>query len=746
MVINKKITRTMRENKAPYLGSLILIIISCMLFTMYNQLSINMVDISSSFEKNYVQEDASFIADKKLSDLKAMEDKFNMKIEETRTLDFHVSESKTLRIFSENNKVNIPAILKGEGLKDKGILLDPGYAKANKLDIGDSIKIYGTDYKIAGFMSLPNYIYPIKQESDIMTEPNAFGVAVITKADFNKLNKGYSSYAIKFNKSSNLDVQIAEFKDNLKSEGLIILSWTNISENPRVTSLEAKLQGIDKMRTGMPMVILLLTCVLTGIVIWRMVKKEFVIIGTLYALGYRKREIMVHYLVYPLSIALIGGIIGTILGAFTLRPMLEVMISYFNMPVDVVVYEPKYVVISILLPVVLLALSGYLVVNKGLKYSPVELMRGGRDKGKVGFLERRLKLDKLKFSTKFKIREQLRSLPRSAFLLFGVVFATMLLLMGFTAKSSMDLLMKDTYENTIKYNYMYVFNTLQKGTPEKGEAFSELPVTLKSDSKTNFTIFGISPDSKYIMLKDKAGNKLSTSEVIITRALAKRLNVKAGDTIRLVNKLDSKEYSIKVDQIAETYVGGYIYMPLNKFNSMFKYPAGSYIGLYSEEKLSIPENMLFTSLTVNDLKKAFGTLTAPIQAYIGVIAFISFIIGLIVIYVVTSMIIEENKVTISLMKVVGYRKKEVYSLILNSSFFIIVLGFIIGVPLILKSMDAMYSSVTKSMNFSLPITINYAYVLVGFAIIYFTFEITKFFSRNKINRISMTEALKAGME
>ena len=36
-------------------------------------------------------------------------------------------------------------------------------------------------FKISGFMSLPNYIYPLKSEGDILTDPNNFGIAVIKK-------------------------------------------------------------------------------------------------------------------------------------------------------------------------------------------------------------------------------------------------------------------------------------------------------------------------------------------------------------------------------------------------------------------------------------------------------------------------------------------------------------------------------------------------------------------------------------
>lgn len=747
MVINRKIKRTMMESKSQYLGSLVLIIISCLLYTMFNQLTSNMINISSSFEKNYVQEDASFIIDKKLVNIPKLQSKFNMSLEETGSFDYSVSKDKTLRIFTENAKVNIPAMIEGKDLNTGDILLDPAYAKANKIEIGDSIKIYNRTLKVSGFMSLPNYIYPLKSESDLMSNANDFGIAVISWKDYNKINMGSSFYSIKFKADEkSIETRTTDFKDYLKSQSIVVLKWTNINENPRVTYVNAKIDGIKQMSSSLPIVILILTCILTGIVMWRMLKRESIIIGTLYALGYRKREIMNHYLMYPLFVALAGGIIGTILGAFTLKPMINLMIMYFNMPVGSINFSMKYVVISILLPVIFLSICSYFVVNKALKYSPLELMKGGKDKGKVNFIEKRLNLQKLKFETKFKIREQLRNLPRSIFLLLGVVMATMLLLLGFAEKSSMDFLMKSTYEESYKYQYQYIFNSLKQGSPPKGEPFTLSPFTLKSDSKTNFVVYGISPDDKYILLKDKFGNKLSFDKVIITKPLADKLKLKSGDTVQVVNKLDSKEYSITVDSIAETYIGDYIYMPLVKLNNMLKYSSHSYIGLWSEDEIKIPESELLSTASIDDFKKAFESMTQPMQYAVGTMSVMSFIIGLIVIYVVTSLVIEENKENISLMKVFGYRKKEVYSLILNSSSFIIVIGYVIGVPLLLVSLSAMFKSVAKSMNFSFPVSINYSYVVMGFVVIYMTYEISKALSKNKVNKISMNEVLKSTLE
>jgi putative ABC transport system permease protein len=105
---------------------------------------------------------------------------------------------------------------------------------------------------------------------------------------------------------------------------------------------------------------------------------------------------------------------------------------------------------------------------------------------------------------KFKLRQQLRSLSRLIFLLLGTVLATMLLLLGFTAKSSLDYFMKDSLRNTFKFEYEYVYNSQHtEQPPDSAEPFSASVFTLKSDSKRDFEICGIDPGSKYVSFNDK---------------------------------------------------------------------------------------------------------------------------------------------------------------------------------------------------------------------------------------------------
>jgi putative ABC transport system permease protein len=125
---------------------------------------------------------------------------------------------------------------------------------------------------------------------------------------------------------------------------------------------------------------------------------------------------------------------------------------------------------------------------------------------------------------------------------------------------------------------------------------------------------------------------------------------------------------------------------------------------------------------------------------------IACVVGLIIIYLVTSLIIEENKNTISLFKIFGYKRREIRSLVLNSSGFVIIAGFIISIPIMAASMSAMYGYLGAMINLVLPIIISPLYVIICFVAIMLTYQLSKSLCAKKVTAVSMNEALKAGTE
>ncbi|APH18305.1 ABC transporter permease [Clostridium botulinum] len=734
MVLSKRIKRVIKSNKGSYIGCTLLVLLSCILFSSFNIAFRNIDKNFKEFVKDYNIDSAKFMVNKPIEDIKNIEDKFNLSLEKRYEMDYNLDDS-TLRIFSKTSKINKPYIIQGRNLKNKNeILLDPYFSKEKNINLGDKIKIQGQDFKVVGFFSIPDYIYPLKSETDLIWDAKKFGIASMPEEDMKKLKGIRTFYHTVFKENNEND-----FKKYIE-EKYNIVSYTERDNNVRYTLVKTKMDSSILMAITMPMIIILLTSTLLAIVMWRIIKTDLKQIGTLYALGYKKSEILKHYISYPIIIGTIGGVIGTLLGIVLSKPLDTLMRNYFNIPLIKENYSINYIILSPIIPLFFLILASFIVILKVLKMSPVNLMKGFKNKGRINKIEKNLKLYKFRFKNKFKIREITRNIGRTTILLVGITIASMLLLMGFMIKDSMDSLIK-AQNNINQYEYNYILKTLQIQKNYAGEKYNVSSFKVQND-KEPIPIYGIDKDSKLISLKDSKGGKIQFNKVILTKALAEKLNINKGDRIKIYNIYKDKEFFINIDEIADNYSTKSIYIPLDKFNTMMNYEKNSYIGVYSKEKLDIDENLIFKVESKKETEEAFKTMIQPMKYSLTIMAIFAFIIALIVIYVVTSIIVEENKGNISMLKVLGYKKEEINSLILDTEKIPVLIGYLLSIPILKISMGELMKRVEKGTNFSIPMNISIKYIIIGFVIIYLTYEISKIFSKRKILAISMVEFTK----
>lgn len=574
----------------------------------------------------------------------------------------------------------------------------------------------------------------MKSETDLIWDAKKFGIASMPEEDMKKLKGIRTFYHTVFKENNEND-----FKKYIE-EKYNIVSYTERDNNVRYTLVKTKMDSSILMAITMPMIIILLTSTLLAIVMWRIIKTDLKQIGTLYALGYKKSEILKHYISYPIIIGTIGGVIGTLLGIVLSKPLDTLMRNYFNIPLIKENYSINYIILSPIIPLFFLILASFIVILKVLKMSPVNLMKGFKNKGRINKIEKNLKLYKFRFKNKFKIREITRNIGRTTILLVGITIASMLLLMGFMIKDSMDSLIK-AQNNINQYEYNYILKTLQIQKNYAGEKYNVSSFKVQND-KEPIPIYGIDKDSKLISLKDSKGEKIQFNKVILTKALAEKLNINKGDRIKIYNIYKDKEFFINIDEIADNYSTKSIYIPLDKFNTMMNYEKNSYIGVYSKEKLDIDENLIFKVESKKETEEAFKTMIQPMKYSLTIMAIFAFIIALIVIYVVTSIIVEENKGNISMLKVLGYKKEEINPLILDTEKIPVLIGYLLSIPILKISIGELMKRVEKGTNFSIPMNISIKYIIIGFVIIYLTYEISKIFSKRKILAISMVEFTK----
>lgn len=740
MGLHKKILRTMREHKSQYLGATVLIALSCLLFSLFNITGNDVASNLAEFKSSQMQEDASVILKSELSDIPSLESEYAVLIERRGAADAAYGSDATLRLLSATQKIDKYAVVKGRDISgNHEILIDPAFAKAHRIAIGSAVKVFGREFTVSGYVSTPDYIYPLKNTDDMMKNPDAFGIAVVSEKAFEDFHQGYWFYSVKFNGSDQ-----NAFKNWLEKNNTVV-QWVGKEDNMRISFINGDIKGIKPFGTVLPLAILIVTCVLVAVVLWRLLKRELTQIGVFYAIGYRKREILRHYLVYPAVMALAGGAVGTLSGALLVKSLVSYVSTFYNLPVPAVNYLPLYLALSIVLPFVFLISSALFVIMKALRMSPLQLVRGGVRKSKINFFERSLKLQRFRFNTKYKIREIVRNISRTILLFAGVVCASALLLLGFSTKDSLGSLLGGSFSRTYRYSYIYSFNSLQTQKPGQGETGSLLPATFTTASgskKVSGAVYGIQTDARLINLTDSNGNRLDYRDVIVTKALAYRLQLQPGDSVTFQNKLNQKSYTLRVDEIADFYMGDFIYLPIGRFNSLFGYPQSSYLELYSDQKLGIPSSELVSTTDRQYILSSYKTIMQPIEAMAGMIGAASFLIGLIILYVVTSLLIEENRENISLLKILGYDKKSLYALMLNPYTVFVILGYILSVPLIYYSVGLFFNQVTAEMNMSIPVRLDPVDIAVGFVILFLTYELSKLLNRKKIAGVSMSDGMK----
>lgn len=696
------------------------------------------------FAKEYKQEDITFRSDKPLEDIAALERESGALIDAYRQYDVKLPNGD-LRLLSPGKKVNIPAVTSGRGLENPwDILLDPHFCQMHGLNIGGKIELKGKPFNIVGTVAIPNYIYILKNIYDALP-PSGFGIGLISDTDFEAFPKAATVYAARIEDRENINAQSANLNRLLTEKGYSLSEWVNAATNMRIGMARGSIAGAKTMGAPVAAAVFLLCCLILGVMIRRMVKSDGVVIGMLYAQGYRRGELTRHYMAIPVLLSAAGGLAGTLLALPFIGPSIGLLTSSYNVPVTGLSFPPLSMALGVLMPMALLSLSSCLVLRRVLRKSAAELMKGDEQKAKVNSLERVLRLERFKFSTKFQLREQIRSIPRLLLLLLGVSAASMLLLLGFTINHSMNFLMENGASDR-NFPMEYAFKEIQQGAvPEGAEPFNAIRCYPEGRETAEFYLMGLKPDSIGINMRDSSGNDMPRNQVNITSPLANRLRLKVGDTINFVNKVDGKLYSRKIYGIVKSYSAQYIYMPLDEFNRMTGNAPGSYIGVLSKNKLNIDENLLAGVHDFGELD-ALADLSLTMTTMVALITIVASLAGAIIIFLVTSLMIEESRSTISLMKVFGYRGKEVAKLILNSSAPVVFIGFWLGLPLMLAVGNTLYGYLGEMINFVMPMIVSPLYVLISFVVIFAVYEVTKWLCGRKLAKISMSEALKAGTE
>ena len=512
--------------------------------------------------------------------------------------------------------------------------------------------------------------------------------------------------------------------------------FVRASDNPRIGAA-ADDQIINKYAGLLAGVILLvlLTYVISVFVV-HTIEEESSVIGTLYALGVRRGELMRHYMLLPVLVTLLSGAVGTALG---LSPIgipwqTEDCYAYYSMPAIDVIVKPWLVLYGVVLPPVVAAIVIGLVIRKKLSVPALRLMRQAQRPSPA----RGARLGHLSFIARFQLRQLSTEARSAAAICLGMLVTLLLMMLGIDCYVMCENIRVDNVNDT-RYEYMYLYKYPESKVPAGGSpACAE---TLKKELfgyDLDVTVLGIEPDNPYFDAKPVE----SMSRVEITSAMAQKYGLKTGDTLVLSDREQDRDYAFTVSGIVQYSPAFFVFMHIDSMRTLFDLPQDYFNMVFASHSLDIPAGRLYSVTSRQDVVAAADVFVNLMKPMVYTMVGCSSLIFAIVMYLMMKVTIDRSAYSIALIKIFGYRRRGIRRLYLDGGFAIVAVGAAIGLPLSKWAMDAMYPLLISNVACGMDLAFSWQLYLGIYAAILALYFIINRLLVSRINRVSPVTVLK----
>ena len=692
----------------------------------------------------------------------------NFYLDEPVDVDLDGTSDGTMRIFKKREEVNLVCLMKGTFPETADeIAIDRMYADNNSLAVGDTITVGGKELKITGLVALSDYSALFSDPGDLMFDSVKFGVSVLTPEGFAAFSDTHMKYCYSwlYEKEPADDTEEKEMADDFLE---VLTAKADISGYlPRYLNQAIRFTG-DDMGGDKAMVEVLLYILIAimafvfAVTTNNTIQKEAAVIGTLRASGYTRRELLLHYISLPILVTILAAVIGNILGYTVFKGIVaDMYYGSYSLPTYETRWNAEAFCLTTLVPFVIMAIINVVLIRGKLKISPLRFLR--KDLGSTR-RSKAVRLPNFKFFNRFRIRILIQNRASYLTLFIGIVFANILLLFGMMMSPLLSHYQEETINNMLaKYQYILsvpdeldveensLLGMVQKllmpsleTKNENAEKFcmESLKMIPEKEGKDgeSITIYGIEPDSKYVEA-DFSG--LSENGVLLSDGFQQKYGIKTGDTISLKEPYGSKTYEFQVGGFYD-YPGALaFFMPAESFQSLFDKKEAYFNGYFSDEELTdLDDDYVTTTITQDDLTKVSRQLDVSMGEMFQLFNVFSLILFALLIYLLTKLIIEKNASSISMVKILGYKNREIVSLYLVSTTWVVIFSVLASFFFATELIKEIYIFMMSEYSGWLTLYIEPSIYGKMFALGMLVYALVAVLQFRSIKKIPMDEALK----
>lgn len=676
-----------------------------------------------------------------------------------------------------NNEINRLHILSGRPLEETAsdkveILVDQQYALANELVPGQDVQVIANGRKVAltitGTATSPEFVYTMKDASSLFPEPERFGIFMISQSQAQQI-LGMPGQINQILVDLAPGANEGKIKEQIEE---ILEAYGNIASYPRQDQtshvlLQAELDGIKVMASSLPFMFFLVAAGIQFVILSRLIRSQRLPIGVMKALGYNSSRIMWHYTSYGLLVSLAAVMLGIGLGIGFATILNNLYAQYFNLPQIIGGFDIRVIINSFVITCLVGVASGLLASRSVTGINPAEAMRSQPPaSGRRVPLERWIWLwRQLNSSWKMSLRSISRNRSRFAVTVMGILGSVVLLVFACFTNDAVDFLMNQNFKQINRYDYLVRFTEPIKYADiidwnrwdevQRMEPMVEIPAKLQAGGRIEDEILvGMAPSSRLKRVYDKHGQELQVPEegVLICQRVADKLGLEVGDTVTVETTLGigpSRFSQLTIMEKYEPMTGSGSYISMSTSNHILgeQEAVNAVLLKLDAREMKSVEGRLQEMNGVSSLtspareRETFEQMMGTMIASIAVMILFAGLLGLAIIYNTSVMTFNERQRELASLRVLGYSRQQIASLLRKETWAQAVLGIALGLPAG-KAAGAAFMANASTELYSFPAIIYpRTYLIAAGAALIFVW-MGQQLSLRKLNKLDMVEVLK----
>lgn len=748
VVLRKKLLREIKANLGVYFACIVVIMIGLLTYTSMSIVVENLERAQSHFYAETQFSDGfvklngypeSKVAN--LANLAGIDKVEGRIVKDARLLDEETESNRYLRLVSMNftNRPDLNQVQLFSGQwPEEGkmeILVDPKFIAANSLALGDTLTLIlegkRSSFTVVGTAQSPEFIYAMRSAQELYPDPTTFGIAYAPQSSLKALVKEagqVNDIVFTLEPGASFEDSKLLLERSLKPYGL--QSIFSRKDQTSHAILESELSSLRSTAKALPVVFLAVASIILYTMLRRLIEQQRMNIGNLKAFGFTNREIILHYLSYPLFIGGVGGLLGGLAGIALSFPLITLYEEFFALPGLESNFSWKYLFLGLALSLIFSLLSGIKSSLDILHLEPAEAMRPAApsDPGKTPLEKLTWLWNGLSSQSQMGIRNVFRSPMRSIFTVVGMAVIFSLMAVSWSMDNMIDKLTTfqfqqvQTYDVKISLNRPGPSHSLQSTLAhEPGvthlEPLLEIPATLQNQwYKKEVAILGINQDSTLYNVLNQRGEKVPIPQdgILLSERLANLLQVKVGDAIHVESPLrrqfnsDQKEQLI-VRGVIPQYVGLNAFMEIGALADFLQQGnlATSMLIQMDAQEIPVLKSKYRDAERVGNIESSQES-AAKIEEMMGSYGFTVYFLavlagfaGFALIYNSSIISLSERQRELASLRVLGLTAKEALLVITSEQWLLTLFGVLLGIPLSFGLLEAMAQSMSTDL-YSIP--------------------------------------------